>query len=837
MNELKYALRRALARPGLSIVMIVMLALGLGATTAIFSVFNELLVRPLPVPSPHELVNLAAPGLRSAGARSCSNAGSCDEIFSYPMYRDLAAGQTAFTGIAAHRDFYATVAGDGPARSANGILVSGSYFGVLGLAPAAGRLIDARDEPRLDEGNVTVLSYDYWQSAFGGDPAAVGRVLTVNGQPLTVVGVAPQGFTGTILGFRPQVFVPLTMRWLMEPTRARDEDNRRSYWVYLFARLKPGVTLDQAAASLNVLYGGILENVEVPLNGALSADMLEQFRKGRVEVTPGALGQSEVPDDAGRPLVLLLGITALVLLIVCVNVANLLLARATARERELAVRAAVGGGRARLVRQLITESVLLSAIGAILGVLLAIVTVRWLVSVMPAGIPRVEEISVNGSVLAVTAGIAIVTGLLFGIVPAIRATSPAIAGAATTMGRRSTHGARHHRVAGLLVAAEVSLAVMLVIGAQLLVRSFIELRSVDTGYQTGQIIAARVSPPGGSYTDPARVDALYKTILSRVAAIPGVQRAAAVDKLPIATTVWGIAPRIEGQWEDGSKPLPDVRHFQSITESYLATMGIPLKEGRVIDATDVADATPVAMVSESMAKQFWPNTSAVGKRIGYPWPSPWITIVGVVADVRQDSLRDTLNTSIYVPWQQRSRMSGSEMWVIARTRGEPGALGGTIRQIVREADRTVAVSDVRTMDDIIGRSVQRDRFMLIMIGLFAVAALLLGAVGIYGVMSYLVSQRTQEMGVRIALGASTGSVLAMVVRRGALMAGVGAIVGVVAAFWATKPLAAFLYGVSATDPLTYASVPVAFLLVALLASLVPARRATKVDPVRALRAD
>jgi predicted permease len=391
----------------------------------------------------------------------------------------------------------------------------------------------------------------------------------------------------------------------------------------------------------------------------------------------------------------------------------------------------------------------------------------------------------------------------------------------------------------MLVSAEVALAVTLVIGALLLVRSFAELGRIETGYDPSHLIAARVSPPGGSYNgqEPARVEAFYKELLARLAATPGVRHVAAVDKMPIASQVWGIAPRIQGQWEDGGQMLPDVQNFQAVTENYFAAMSIPIKEGRGIDATDGPDANPVAMVSESMAKQFWPKESAIGKRIGYPWPSPWITIVGVVPDVRQDSLRDTLNTSIYVPWRQRSRMSGTEMWVIARTAGDPSAMAGSIRSIVRDIDRTVAVSDVRTMDEIIGRSVQRDRFILIMVGGFAIVALTLGAVGIYGVMSYLVSQRTQEMGVRIALGASTGSVVAMVVRRGALMAGAGAVVGVIAAVWATKPLAAFLYGVSATDPLTFVSVPIAFLLVALLASLVPARRATRVDPVRALRAD
>ena len=532
----------------------------------------------------------------------------------------------------------------------------------------------------------------------------------------------------------------------------------------------------------------------------------------------------------------LTGCVLLVLLIACVNVANLLLARATARERELAVRAAVGGGRARLIRQLVTESVLLSTVGAAFGVVLAVVVVRWLVSMLPPGIPRAQEIAVNGPVLAATAVIAVLTGLLFGILPAVRATNQAKSRSIGD-GRRSTHGARHHRLSGLLVATEVALAVLLVIGAQLLVRSFRELRQVETGFRSAHLIAARVSPPSFSYRDPSRVSALYNSIIARIAALPGVERVAAADKLPIASSVWGAAVRVEGQYEDGTHILPEVHHFQSITPGYFPAMGIPVLRGRTVSDNDVEGSTPVAVVSESVVKRFWPNGDAIGKRIGYPFPSPWITIVGVVPDVRQDSLRDTMRMSLYLPWQQRSRMSGTEMWILARTSGDPHALGATIRSIVRDADRTVPVSDVRTMDDILDSSVQRERFTMVLVGAFALAALLLGAVGIYGVMSYLVSQRTQEMGVRLALGASPSSVLALVVRRGAWMAGLGALAGVIVALWATKPLGALLYGVSATDPLTFISVPVLFLIVAVVASYAPARRATRVDPVKALRSD
>lgn len=795
-QDIAFGLRSLRRAPSFAAAAILTLALGIGANTAIFSVVNALLLQPLPYARSEELVFI---GEGSAGE-----------------FLGLKERLRSFSEIAGYGYRQFSVDNGTEVLRTPGVATTPNLFRTLGVSPAIGAgFTDANGV--AGNNHVVIISHRLWQRQFGGEAGIVGKRVNVDGIPHTVLGVMGPDFHYPAMA--TEYWLPL----ILNPA------NVSAHWAVgggqFIGRVKTGTSLAAAAADIRAAWPTM----------RLLNPMWDPGERYGVDANPLPLRETMI----GAPkslLWMLLGCVSMVLLIACVNVANLLLARATARERELAVRAAVGGGRGRLIRQLITESVLLSAMGATLGVGLALVTVRWLVSVMPPGIPRIEEISVNGAVLLVTAGVAVVTGLLFGIVPALRATRAASSGGAT-IGRRATHGARHHRLAGLLVATEVALAVLLVIGAQLLVRSFRELRSVDAGFTSSKLIAARVSPPGISYGTPDKLSALYKSILARVGPIPGVQRVAAVDRVPIASTVWGIAPRIEGQWEDGTKMLPDVHNFQSVTEGYFAAMNIPVIEGRAIDANDGPSSSPVAMVSASMAKRFWPNTSAVGKRIGYPWPSPWITIVGVVPDVRQDSLRDTLGMSIYVPWEQRTRMSANAMWILARTTGDPGALAPIIRGIVKDIDRTVPVSDVQTMDDILDRSMQRDRFTMIMVGLFALAALLLGAVGIYGVMSYLVSQRTQEMGVRIALGASAGSVMGLVVKRSTMMAALGAVAGVVAAVWATKPLASLLYGISPTDPLTFVSVPLGFLLVAIAASYIPARRATRIDPISTLRGE
>jgi predicted permease len=455
---------------------------------------------------------------------------------------------------------------------------------------------------------------------------------------------------------------------------------------------------------------------------------------------------------------------------------------------------------------------------------------------MPADMPRIEEISVNGTVLAFTATIAIATGFVFGIVPALRATSAASATRSIGgFGTRSTAGASHMRVSGLLVAGEVALAVLLGVASLLLLRSFTTMRAIAPGFEPTRVVAARVTVQYSSQFE--RANEIYRQILSRTAAIPGVQSVATVDKLPIAQIVWGTAPRVQGKFEDGTQPLPDIGHFQQVTPGYFATMGIPVRRGRDFTELDRDGQDPVAIISESVARKFWPNEDAIGKRIGYPYPSPWMTIVGIVPDTKQDSLRDTSSTSIYAPWAQRTRMTTTELWVVARTTGDPASVGRAIRAIVHDVDRSVPVSDVRTMGAVISESVRTTRFVTVLVASFATLALLLGAVGIYGVMSYLVSERTQEMGIRLALGASRRAVIGLVVRRATTLSAIGAVIGVAASLAATRSLRQLLYGISATDPLTLVTVPLLFLAVAALASYAPALRATRVDPARTLRAE
>jgi predicted permease len=794
-QDLRFGARALRRSPGFAIAAALTLALGIGANAAIFSVLNAVVLQPLPYRQPERLVNI---GSGSAG----EFIGLRDRLKSMEL--------AAWTSETHPVD-------DGhEAMRVEGTAITVNTLALLGVRPALGRDFTSSDAI-LGNNSVLLISHGMWQRMFGGARDAVGKRISVEGVPCTIIGVMPESFhfpSKQSEYWQPYAFNP------RNPGLTWGIGGRK-----FIGRLAPNVTLEQARREVADVWPTLRH-----LNPLW--DPGESYRK---ETSVTAL-QQDIVGTSGPLLWMLFGSVVLVLLIACVNVANLLLARATARERELAVRAALGGGRPRLVRQLITENLLLAGVGGALGIALAFLAVRALIGALPADMPRVEEITVNGTVLAFTATIAVATGFAFGIVPALRATSGGIASRSMIgFGGRTTSGISHIRVSGALVTGEVALAVLLGVASLLLVRSFVALRSVSPGFETTHVVAARVSVPYSGSLE--RATEMYRAILSRTAAIPGVQKAAAVDKLPFARAVWGIAVRVQGQYEDNQHSLPDLGHFQQVTPGYFATMGIPLRRGRDFTDLDRTGQEPVAIISESVARKFWPNEDAIGKRIGYPYDSPWLTVVGIVPDTKQDSLRDTLSTSIYTPWAQRTRMSAAELWIVARTSGDPAAVGRAIRGIVRDVDRTVPVSDVRTMGAVVSESVRTTRFVTLLVASFATLALVLGAVGIYGVMSYLVSQRAREMGIRLALGASRGAVIGLVVRRAALLAAIGALIGVAASLAATRSLRQLLYGISATDPVTLISVPLVFLAVAALASYAPALRATRVDPSSALRAE
>ena len=797
VQDLKFGVRALRRAPAFTIAAALTLALGIGANTAIFSVVNAVVLQPLPYQHPERLVTI---GYGSTGE--------------YLALRDRL---RAIVDLAAWVPATHPIDVGGNAVRLNGAAITTNLLPLLGVSPSIGHGFTTADGT-LGNGNVVLISNALWQREFAGASDAIGRKISIEGSPFTIVGVMPPSFhypSGDVEYWQPIVVNPgnLGLIWGLGSR-------------HMIGRLAPNATLAQARTELQRVWPSLRR----------SNPLWDPGPDYRAHVTATAL-QTELVGSARALLWMLFGATLLVLLIACVNVANLLLARAVTRERELAVRAALGGGRGRLVRQLVTESLVLATLGAVLGVMLGWFAVRALIAGMPSGIPRADEISMSGRALAFALVISIGTGLVFGLIPAIRATRAngshsGVAGA----GRRATAAASHLRVSGALVAGEVALAVMLVTASILLVRSFTALRAIAPGFETTHVVAARISVPGARFAaDTQGVLAFYQNVLNRTQALPGVRDAALVDHLPLAEPVWGIAARVQGQFEDFTRTLPMIDHMQIVTPGYFATMGVRVTRGRAFDDGDRGNAPWVAVVSQSVARRFWPGGDAIGQRIGFPYASPWITIVGIVPDTKQDSLRDTSSASMYVPWAQASGRFTGELWLVARTAGDPAATGATIRRLVHEIDRAAPVSDVRTMDAVISNSVTSSRFTTLLVAAFALLALALGAVGIYGVMSYLVGERRREMGIRIALGASRASVMRLVLRRAAWLAGVGAAIGLGGAMIATRSLRQWLYGVSPMDPVTFLFVPILFLAVAALASWAPALRATRADPATTLR--
>lgn len=829
MNDLEGAFRQLKRRPGLSAVIIAIVALGIGSTTAIFSLFYQVLVQPLPVPEPDRLVELAATG-PMAGGGSVSLAGNAEHIFSYPMFRDLEAQQSAFAGLAAHRDFEASIGEDRQTVAGGGMMVSGSYFSVLGLAPAGGRLIGTQDEPQIGGSAVVVLSHDYWQSRFAGDPAAIGRSLTVNGQRLEIVGVAPEGFRGTIIGFQPRVFVPITLRWLMEPWRPRDQDDRRSQWVYLLARLAPGVSAEQASASINNLYGGIINEVEAPLNGDMPSDVLRQFREKRIRLEPGGERKGLLRNANEEPLTMLLGITALVLMIVCVNVANLLLVRGLSRAGEMAVRVTLGASRWRLVKQSLLDVAALAVIGGVASLPVAALTLRAIGALLPEQLAAALSLELSPGALAFAGAATLCTVLLFGAAPAVQAagTQPerALRGAASrTLGGRGMTGVRNS-----LATAQIAFSTALLVLAGLFALSLVNISRIDLGLDIESVVTFTVSPQAVGQS-PQRATAVFDAIEKRFAAEPGVDSVGSSRIALLANRGWSQSSSEFQGLPNAPATNPSIG-INAVSPGFFSTLSIPLLAGRSIADSDRLDSPRVAVVNESFVRLFDLGDATLGARFDLGSFRENIEIVGVIADTKYSGVTDDMPPTVFLPRQQEANLDGLTFYV----RGaDLGAIMRSIPRVVAEIDSSVPVTDLGTMEGQARNDVYRERLIATLSSSFAALATLLAAIGLYGVLAYNVAQRTRELGLRQALGAEPKSLRALVLKQVGLMAVIGTAVGLVTAVGLGRLAEALLVGLSANDPVLLAGAAAAMSLVVLGASYGPARRASSVAPMEALR--
>ena len=840
MPNFKLAFRTLFKSPFVTIVAALSLALGIGANAAIFSLFNEMLLRPLPgVSRPTELVNLSAPGPKP-GSQSCTSAGSCEVVFSYPMYRDLEKLQTVFTGLAAHRQFGTNLAVRGQTSNTTGMLVSGSYFPTLGLRPALGRLFTPEDDRTIGGHFVVVLSYDFWERDLGLDPTILGQNITVNGHPMTVIGVAPQGFTGTTLGEKPRVYVSLSMRGKMSPG-FRSFDNRQSYWVYVFGRLKPGVTVERARTVLNTLYRPILETVEAPLQRGMTAETMARFRKKEIVLEDGRRGQSSVQREAKVPLIMMFAVTGIVLLIACANIANLLLARAASRATEMAVRLSLGATRRQLVGQLLAESVLLAAIGGMVSLLIARWTLGAIAGMLPPEAADTLTFTIQPSVLAFTAAAAILTGIAFGLFPALHSTRPEListlrSGAGHLSGSR---GASRFR--STLVTAQIALSTALLISAGLFIKSLDKVSRVQLGIDVENVSMFAISPTLSGY-DSVRAKALYARMEEELRSMPGVTSAAAALVPLLGGSSWGNSVNVQGY---RAKPDENTSaRFNEISPNYFRTIGQRLIVGRDFTGSDVIGAPRVAIVNETFARRFnlmGPNAggagpmNVIGKRMSMGSDSLNIEIVGLVADAGYAEVKDTIPPLFFLPYRQDAQAYG--MYFYVRSSLAPDQVLPQIRPLVRRVDPLLPVEELKSVPQQIRENIFLDRMMTIMSASFATLATILAAIGLYGVLAYSVAQRTNEIGIRVALGANATRVRLMVLRQVAIMTLIGAAIGIAAGFAGGRGASAIHYEMNGFDPVVFAVATVLLAMVSLAAGFIPAMRASKVDPIRALRSE
>jgi putative ABC transport system permease protein len=803
LKDLRYGFRSLLKRPGLTAVALITLALGIGINTAIFSAVDSVLLRPLPFKEPEQVVAIW---------EHTPHLGIARNEFAPANYFDLRRQNQSFTDVGAFGQLNVNLTGDGDPEQLDGQLVTANVFSVLGVSPALGRTF-APDEDQTGREHVAVLSDALWRRRFNRDPRIINRSVTLNGESFTIVGVMPASF------FFPEREAELWIPWAMEPGQA---EGRGDHYFRLVGRLKPGVTREHAHAEAESIAARLAG--EYPRTNEGLGFLVNSFHQ-------------DYAGDLRRPILVLFAAVGLVLLIACANVANLLLAQATTRRREIAIRMALGARRWAIARQLLIESLLLASAGGLLGVLAAIWGVAGLSKLLPESLSKLQAISVDSRVFLFTIGVTLLTAIAFGVVPALHATRANPGDALGETSRDVAGGVSGRYLRRVLVIAEVAVAVVLLVGAGLLIRSFNRLRQVDLGFKTDNLLTMRMVLPLPKYMKQETRRTFFDELLRRVNEIPGVEAAGINTYLPLSTSGMKFSFSVEGRTMPSDTNLP-FAVYRVVNPDYFNAMGIPLQRGRVFDQRDNAESTPALIVNRRLAEQFWPGEDPTGKRLKIgpaDSPNPWATVVGVVGDVRQVGLYGEQLSELYAPYAQERRSWLAPRDLVVRTRGDAASVAAQVREAVWAVDKDQPVSNIRTMNQVLAAAISRERFQMLLLSLFAALALVLACVGLYGVISYAVAQRTHEIGVRMALGAQPRDVLALVVRQGMALTFAGLLLGIVGGLAVTRVMSDLLFGVTTTDAVTFMSVAGLLVVVAFLACYVPARRATKVDPLIALR--
>src|SRR5262245_985003 len=804
LPDLRYGARMLLKKPGFTLIAVITLALGIGANTAIFSVVYALLLRPLPYREPERLVMLAEKSLAGQQGRRWT--------ISYPNFSDWRERAQSFEGLASVRGQSFNLTGDERAAQLRGRTVNWNFFQLLGAQPQIGRLFAAEDD-RYGAPRTAIISNGLWKERFGGDANVIGRKLLLDGQPYEVLGVLPPGFEY----FRADdLFVPIGL-FLDPQTSFMDRGSQMG--LYAVARLKQGVTVEQASNEM-AMIAGQLEREYPAVNSGRSA-MAEPL-------------QDVMSENVRQSLWVLLGAVGFILLIACVNVANLLLAHAADRQKEIALRLALGAGRWRIVRQLLSEALLIAGLGGVTGLLAGSWMLEGLLALAPENIPQLGRAGMNYAVLSFTLGVTALTIALCGLAPALSA-SRADLNAALKEGGRSSAGSSRDGIRKSLLVIEVSLALVLLVGAGLLVRSMVRLLGVDPGFNAENLLTMRLTLAGQTYAAPRRL-AFYDECVARISAQPGVRAAALTLSLPIDGSYWNsvfIAA------DKPVPPRPDLPNsaFAPVSANYFEAMGIRLLKGRGFTSADTGDSTKVVVINETLARRIWPGEDPIGKRLKQGWPesqSPWREVVGVVADVKLNGVERDTPMQTYLPLVQEPARS---VGLVVRTVGDPLVEGDAVERAIHSIDKDLPVSAIRSMEQLLGISMAQRRLTLTLLLSFAALALLLAGVGIYGVISYSVRRRTHELGIRMALGAQRRDVLKLILTQGLKLALIGVVIGLLTAFALTRWMETLLFNVRPTDPLTFGVIAFVLLLVALFACWLPARRATKVDPMVALRCE